>query len=431
MPTTSPAPRTDWCKFKAGSLVNEVPKGVEALIAALPRGEIKVLGEIIAIRRGYGFHEVTLLDPETGATAIGARLPVDAVIPEVGRVAGIIGEVAVECDDTDVNVFLNGRAFDGMDRPGKLFSARLKLFEELSQRTGGARITEAPKDPIRRIGLVTGRGRAEADLHATLNPSHLIAKRVPRIDVKPFQVRLRDPGDIAAGISRAAADPAVQLIVVARGGGAPVDLHQFNTPEVLNAMADAVTKKFVLTAIGHAEDRTLADLLASHSEPAPVAAGAWVRKAESNRYYREQDANRGAEKAAADAESIWSFDDVELEDIEVEVPRAAPSEKRPRPWRNRTPRHMGPSPARRWAGRLILLVLGGYAGWAASGVLRGDGRSPAAPPAPSVSESQHGRAESLQSREPQPLNAAPRRAARKARAEKDAPPNGRASQRPE
>lgn len=84
---------------------------MDALVDAL-RGEIMFRGEIIAVRHGAGFAEVTLLDPETGAAAINARVPADAAIPDVARVAGVIGEIDAECDDLGVKVYLKGRAFD-------------------------------------------------------------------------------------------------------------------------------------------------------------------------------------------------------------------------------------------------------------------------------------------------------------------------------
>ena len=98
------------------------------------------------------------------------------------------------------------------------------------------------------------------------------------MDVRLFPVRLRDAADIAEGIRRAADDEEVDAIVVTRGGGAPYDLHHFNQPIVLEAIAAAVCRKFVLTAIGHAQDETLADQLASHSEPVPTDAATYLNR---------------------------------------------------------------------------------------------------------------------------------------------------------
>jgi hypothetical protein len=65
-------------------------------------------------------------------------------------------------------------------------------------------------------------------------------------------------------------------VVVARGGGPAYELHQFNQPCVLDAIAEAVCRKFVVTAIGHTEDETLADKLASRAEAVPATAALFL-----------------------------------------------------------------------------------------------------------------------------------------------------------
>jgi hypothetical protein len=92
----------------------------------------------------------------------------------------------------------------------------------------------------------------------------------------------------------------VEAIVVVRGGGSPFDLHRFDQPEVLEAIAGAVCSgSFVLVAIGHAQDEPLANQIASHSEATPTAAATYLNKL----LYREE-----AEESARDLAS--SIDDV-------------------------------------------------------------------------------------------------------------------------
>ena len=127
--------------------------------------------------------------------------------------------------------------------------------------------------PLRKVALVTGPNtRAEYDFRSRLTGGRAT------VDVRLFPVHLRDATDIAEGIRRAADDEEVDAIVIMRGGGAPYDLHHFNQPMVLEAIAAAACRKFVLTAIGHAQDETLADRLASHSEPVPTAAATYLNR---------------------------------------------------------------------------------------------------------------------------------------------------------
>lgn len=67
--------------------------------------------------------------------------------------------------------------------------------------------------------------------------------------------------------------PADALIVL-RGGGAATDLEQLNSEALAAALARFPAP--VLTAIGHARDRTLPDEVATHAFDTPSKAAAWV-----------------------------------------------------------------------------------------------------------------------------------------------------------
>ncbi|MGD9606710.1 MAG: exodeoxyribonuclease VII large subunit [Leucobacter sp.] len=119
-----------------------------------------------------------------------------------------------------------------------------------------------------RIGLVTGRDSdAEKDVvrNATL--------RWPGVR---FEIRYaavqgdRAAAEVAAGIEALDADPAVDVIIVARGGGDFQNLLPFSDERVVRAAAAASTP--LISAIGHEADRPLLDEVADLRASTPTDA---------------------------------------------------------------------------------------------------------------------------------------------------------------
>lgn len=119
-----------------------------------------------------------------------------------------------------------------------------------------------------RIGLVTGRDSdAEKDVirNATL--------RWPGVQ---FRVRHsavqgdRAASEVAAAIGELDADPEVDVIVVARGGGDFLHLLPFSDEQVLRTAAAATTP--IVSAIGHEADRPLLDEVADLRASTPTDA---------------------------------------------------------------------------------------------------------------------------------------------------------------
>lgn len=119
-----------------------------------------------------------------------------------------------------------------------------------------------------RIGLITGRDSdAEKDVirNATL--------RWPAVD---FTVRntavqgVNAVPEVIAALKELDADPEVDLIVIARGGGALEDLLPFSAEELVRAVAAATTP--VVSAIGHEADRPILDDVADLRASTPTDA---------------------------------------------------------------------------------------------------------------------------------------------------------------
>ena len=127
---------------------------------------------------------------------------------------------------------------------------------------------DLPRYPAR-IGVVTS--PTGAVLHDIVN---VLTRRFPvELVISPTAVQ----GDgaeleIAAAIRRI--DGRVDVIIVARGGGAFEDLYAFNHPDVVRAIATCATP--IVSAVGHEVDVTLCDLAADLRAPTPSAAAELV-----------------------------------------------------------------------------------------------------------------------------------------------------------
>lgn len=120
----------------------------------------------------------------------------------------------------------------------------------------------------RRIGLITGRASA-AERDIVENARRRFAGVAFQID----NVATQGPSavnEVVAALERLDADPAVDVIVIARGGGSIEDLLPFSNESLIRAVADARTP--VVSAIGHETDSPLLDLVADLAASTPTDA---------------------------------------------------------------------------------------------------------------------------------------------------------------
>ncbi len=146
-------------------------------------------------------------------------------------------------------------------------------YEELKKRLGAeglfdpGRKRRVPRFP-QRIGLVTS--PTGAALHDVKN---VLARRWPlaSLVVSPALVQ----GDQAAprivgALRTLAAEPDIDVAIVARGGGSIEDLWAFNDERVARALYAFPVP--VVSGVGHETDETIADLVADVRAPTPSAA---------------------------------------------------------------------------------------------------------------------------------------------------------------
>ncbi|HNW35997.1 MAG TPA: exodeoxyribonuclease VII large subunit, partial [Candidatus Ozemobacteraceae bacterium] len=119
------------------------------------------------------------------------------------------------------------------------------------------------------VGIVTSpKGAVVQDIY------RVIRRRFPNMPLYLVPVKVQGEGaadEVVAGIRRLDADPRVDVIIIARGGGSLEDLWTFNEERVARAVAAAV--KPLISAIGHETDFTIADFVADQRAATPSVAG--------------------------------------------------------------------------------------------------------------------------------------------------------------
>lgn len=146
-------------------------------------------------------------------------------------------------------------------------------FERMKQRLAEEGLFDAvhkrslPAFPSR-IGLVTSRGGAV--LHDFLRG---LRRREAALEVVLYDSRVQGEGawrEVVRGLHLLDADPTIEAIVLARGGGSLEDLWTFNREELVRAIFAVETP--VVSAIGHEVDFVLTDLVADARAATPTAA---------------------------------------------------------------------------------------------------------------------------------------------------------------
>ena len=249
-------------------------RGVADWLSRLPT--VWVEGEVTELRRHERWASVffTLKDPDGGASlpASIARGRFDALRLDLS-------------DGERVHVFGRPELYEarGDFRLRALSIERFGLGQHLAaiERLKAKLATEGlfaaeRKRPLprlpRRIGLVTGNdAAAKRDVLTT------ITARFPpaRILVAETYVQgPRAPAAMVDALQRLCAEPEIDVIVLARGGGSFEDLLPFSDERLVRAVASCPLP--VVSAVGHEQDTPLCDLVADARASTPTAAARLV-----------------------------------------------------------------------------------------------------------------------------------------------------------
>ena len=270
MSKVAPLPYDDRTVYSVASF----NRGVAQWLGRLPT--VWVEGEVTELRRHARWASVflTLKDPADGS-CVGVTMP-------RGQFDGLRLELA---DGERVHVYGRPELFAqrgdfrlralSIERFG--VGAHLAALERLKTKLAGEGLFAAERKrrlPVlpRRIGLVTGNdAAAKRDVIAT------IQSRFPPADVLVAETYVQGPRaalEIVDALRALCAEPGVDVIVLARGGGSFEDLLPFSDERLVRAVAGCPVP--VVSAVGHEQDTPLCDLAADLRASTPAMAGKLV-----------------------------------------------------------------------------------------------------------------------------------------------------------
>jgi exodeoxyribonuclease VII large subunit len=233
-------------------------------------GRIWVEGQIAELNRRGSTVFLTLRDPLAAVSVrvICPRAALEATQPSPGEGARVVLWAKPEFNTAKGSFALVATEIRAVGI-GELL-ARLELLRKSLAAEG--LFSSARKRPLpflpSTVGLICGReSAAERDVLRNA------ARRWPAVRFRVEQVAVQGShaaSEVIAALQRLDADPAVEVIIIARGGGSIEDLLPFSDEDLIRAAAATVTP--VISAIGHEQDVPLLDLVADMRASTPTDA---------------------------------------------------------------------------------------------------------------------------------------------------------------
>jgi len=249
-------------------------RGVAQWLGRLPT--VWVEGEVTELKRHPRWASVffTLKDPADGS-CVAAQMPrgqFDALRLELadGERVQVYGRPELFAQRGDFRL----RALT-IERFG--VGAHLVALERLKRQLAAEGIFAEERKrslPVlpRRIGLVTGNdAAAKRDVISTIHG------RLPGADIVVAETYVQGPRaalGVVDALRAVCAQPGVDVVILARGGGSFDDLLPFSDERVVRAVAACPVP--VVSAVGHEQDTPLCDLAADKRASTPTMAGKLV-----------------------------------------------------------------------------------------------------------------------------------------------------------
>ncbi len=233
-------------------------------------GSVWVEGQIAELTRRGGTVFMTLRDPVAAVSVrvICASSVLDANQPAPGEGARVVIWAKPEFNATRGSFALSAAQIRAVGI-GELL-ARLERLRVALAAEGLFAAERKRKLPFlpNTVGLICGRDSA-AERDVLRNA----ARRWPAVRFRVEQVAVQGPHaseEVVFALQRLDADPAVDVIIIARGGGSAEDLLPFSDEDLVRAVAGCTTP--VISAIGHEQDVPLLDLVADVRASTPTDA---------------------------------------------------------------------------------------------------------------------------------------------------------------
>jgi exodeoxyribonuclease VII large subunit len=254
--------------------VSAFNEGIGIYLGRLPA--LWVEGEVTELRRNdaWAFVFLTLKDPGSGAClrVTMQRRRFDALELELNDGERVLVEGKTEIYPAKGELSFRASTIERIGLGDHLAAIeRLKRVLAAEGLFAVERKRRLPRFP-RAVGVVTG-----ADAAARGDVVTGIRSRFPAAHIVVAETRVQGAGagtHIAAALRRVAAHPAVDVIIVARGGGSFDDLLPFNDETVVRAFAACPVP--VVSAVGHEQDTPLCDLAADVRASTPTSAARLV-----------------------------------------------------------------------------------------------------------------------------------------------------------
>jgi len=233
-------------------------------------GKVWVEGQIAELNRRGGTIFLTLRDP---VAAVSARVICTGAVLDATSPAPSVGSRVVVWAKPEFNTARGSFALTATQIKAVGIGELLARLERLRQALAAEGLFAAERKrklPFlpRTVGLICGRDSA-AERDVLQNA----ARRWPAVTFRVEQVAVQGPHaseEVTAALQRLDADRAVDVIIIARGGGSIEDLLPFSDEDLIRAVAACVTP--VISAIGHEQDIPLLDLVADVRASTPTDA---------------------------------------------------------------------------------------------------------------------------------------------------------------
>ncbi len=264
--------------------VAEISDRLKATIATDPMlNSVYVIGEIIEIKinSGSGHAYFTIAD-KSAALVPGnkqvlrcvmwrGRVATLKVLPKIGNEVVLFGKITIYEPSSSYNFSVESLRYQGEgDLAKKIEEIRRKLREE--GLTDPSRKKPLPLLP-RTIGIISGQETA-----ALRDIFKQIQDRYPHVDVIFAPARMQGEGSAVSVINAIneiiKPQYAIDVLIIARGGGSQEDLMAFNDMDLARRVADIPIP--VVTGIGHEIDHPVVDDVADVAAATPTDAAKLV-----------------------------------------------------------------------------------------------------------------------------------------------------------
>jgi len=254
--------------------VSDLNHYVGEVLAADPvLSAVRVRGEISGFKKypsGHLYFSLKDKESQVNCVAFRGNAAHFSFVPENGMSVIITARASLYDRDGRFQLVVYEMEKDGV---GDLFAA----FEQLKARLEAEGLFDAshkqaiPKLP-RRIGVVTSpKGAVISDI------IHVLSRRFPNFDLLIYPSAVQGQtaaSEIRKGVEWFNRTDAVDVIIIARGGGSIEDLWCFND----EALARTIYESHIplISAVGHETDFTICDFVSDLRAPTPSAAAELV-----------------------------------------------------------------------------------------------------------------------------------------------------------